>query len=511
MCNECDSAESREQWAENWYYEEIIVTLKSERQRKRVFEVPGNHPILMSMEKDGVENKTRVRRITFWVKVGGEENIRYRCLQAFVIGTKSGLDEEDWLTANSDIWPLALPKAEMGKILKAGGTTQWSTLRKELHAVCNYSSFGSRLFRSSLGVLAEEAIAAALETSMESFKKIAEPSKADCAKAKSEVMKTIWAIPGIDHVQDKRKVTVEYRGIEINCDAHSIEGQVDVFFAAYMRGKATELGTLIPLPGEADMFESATATAAMSKSMGDAHALRTLMATIVGSMKPPLNAEVIEDRIETCENNSNPLHLRVCVLGKERLMQYKARMVKADPEYWMDMQILKALAGSVGASSLYSKFIALLPTEAETVDLRCCWSKASELMALESYKWASSSTQGHISAAVAMLHDLMGGLTPTLPEVPPAFLREVYAQLPHFLKVRLSKDENEKRGGGSKPAVLSGLEAVRFKWEVVQNRSKKEQKLADLEELTTYSWLLADTEQGALTAKVAEIHEQLSV
>eukprot|EP00971_Amphidinium_carterae_P348138 6490344-Amphidinium_carterae.1 len=187
----------------------------------------------------------------------------------------------------------------MSKILKAGGASKWSTLRKELHAVCNYSSFGSRLFRDSLGVLAEEAIAAALVSSMESFKTIAEPSKSDCAKAKSEVMKTIWAIPGINHVQDKRQVTVEYRGIELKCDTHSIEGQVDLFFAAYMRGKATELGTLIPLPGEADMFESETASAGVSKSMGDAHTLRTLMATIVGSMKPPLNAEVIEDRVET--------------------------------------------------------------------------------------------------------------------------------------------------------------------------------------------------------------------
>eukprot|EP00971_Amphidinium_carterae_P000533 10891-Amphidinium_carterae.1 len=91
-------------------------------------------------------------------------------------------------------------------------------------------------------------------------------------------------------------------------------------------------------------------------------------------------------------------------------------------------------------------------------------------MALDSYKWASSSTQGHISAAIAMLHDLMGGLTPTLPETPPAFLREVYAQLPHFLKVKLSGAENEKRGGVNKPTLLSGLEAIRFKWEVVQNR-----------------------------------------
>eukprot|EP00971_Amphidinium_carterae_P348068 6490302-Amphidinium_carterae.4 len=55
--------------------------------------------------------------------------------EAFLIGTKSGLDEEDWLNANADIWPLALPRPEMKKILETAGDGKWASLKKELYVV----------------------------------------------------------------------------------------------------------------------------------------------------------------------------------------------------------------------------------------------------------------------------------------------------------------------------------------------------------------------------------------
>eukprot|EP00971_Amphidinium_carterae_P340133 6478320-Amphidinium_carterae.2 len=88
-------------------------------------------------------------------------------------------------------------------------------------------------------------------------------------------------------------------------------------------------------------------------------------------------------------------------------MQYKARMIKADPEYWMDMQILKSLAGSAGAEALHNRFLSHLPSESETCDLRVCWSNTSAILSLESFKWASETTQGHLMTGVAMVNELL--------------------------------------------------------------------------------------------------------
>eukprot|EP00971_Amphidinium_carterae_P154358 3060951-Amphidinium_carterae.2 len=217
-------------------------------------------------------------------------------LEAFLIGTKSGLDEEDWLKSNDDIWPLALPREEMKKILASAGTVKWSTLRRELHIVSNYSSFGARLFKDSLGVLAEDAVAAALASSMETFVEINSPSKSDVAKTMQEVMLVIDAIPGISNVPAKRKVMVKYRSLDLECEVTSLQGHVDLFFQSYMRGKATELGKLMPLPGEREIIGNIPdGTPVVSSVMSDAHALRTLLHNIVNAMEPPLNGERIEE------------------------------------------------------------------------------------------------------------------------------------------------------------------------------------------------------------------------
>eukprot|EP00971_Amphidinium_carterae_P348070 6490302-Amphidinium_carterae.6 len=192
-------------------------------------------------------------------------------------------------------------------------------------------------------------------------------------------------------------------------------------------------------------------------------------------------------------------------------MQYKARMVHADQNYWMDMQILKALSGSVGASSLYKRFKELLPSASIACDLKSTWAKASELVSLESFKWASTTTQGHLNAAIAMLNELLRGICPTPMDTPPAFITEVRASLQYFCRVDLTAAENEKRCGTKEPTHLAGHDAVQYKWGRVQAKDKKQVKLPELEELTTFSWLLSSDDQTRLTEKVVAVHELLNV
>eukprot|EP00971_Amphidinium_carterae_P348069 6490302-Amphidinium_carterae.5 len=112
-----------------------------------------------------------------------------------------------------------------------------------------------------------------------------------------DVMVEINAIPGVQNIAEKRQVKVYYRDIELQCEVHSLQSHVDLFYQAYMRGKATEMGTLMALPGESDMIDCPeSASIKVSSGMADAHTLRTLMNTIVSAMPPPLNAEKIEDR-----------------------------------------------------------------------------------------------------------------------------------------------------------------------------------------------------------------------
>eukprot|EP00971_Amphidinium_carterae_P154357 3060951-Amphidinium_carterae.1 len=173
-------------------------------------------------------------------------------------------------------------------------------------------------------------------------------------------------------------------------------------------------------------------------------------------------------------------------------------MVHADANYWMDLQILKGLSGQVGAESLYVRFKNLLPSAKVACDLKQTW-------------WASETTQGHLIAGVSVLNELMHGIVPVMPESPPEFLTSVMSALPHFLKVKLTGAENEARGFKKEPCVLSGLEALTYKWSELKGKDAKSLKLPQLEELTAYSWLLSEEDNAILTDMVSRKHEELSV
>eukprot|EP00971_Amphidinium_carterae_P253230 5027582-Amphidinium_carterae.1 len=60
------------------------------------------------------------------------------------------------------------------------------------------------------------------------------------------------------------------------------------------------------------------------------------------------------------------------------------------------------------------------------------------------------------------------------------------------MKVKLSASENEEWAGEKVALVLSGLDAINYKWADVKKTDKKKLKLPAVKELTTYAWLLSD-------------------
>lgn len=150
------------------------------------------------------------------------------------------------------VW-LVLPKEATETVMKA---TTWLDCEAELSLIVK-SKLGMRLFGSGLRSVQTEIVQSRI---MESFKAMmdkAEPITADAMRAKqSEVLKSLMSSEMLHSLPERRKITLQYLGQDIEVQVKSLHDHVSLAFAANWKTIAVFAGLVQPMFCELELVES---------------------------------------------------------------------------------------------------------------------------------------------------------------------------------------------------------------------------------------------------------------
>jgi hypothetical protein len=169
-----------------------------------------------------------------------------------------------------------------------------------------------------------------------------------------------------------------------------------------------------------------------------------------------------------------------------------------DPHWRLEAAFIAGCCGQAGSMALHERFLSLLPTESNAVELPAAVQSITILSSSKLATFVSKGAQGSMKSAVDLVVNMASGVAPTFHPNPCPLMSKVYSRLPFFCVAEKSK--------GKTVTKLRGKEAVEHLWENVKARDSQDLSLKDLEQVIVFAWLLPKAEQEAIMDLTKEIY-----
>ena len=120
--------------------------------------------------------------------------------QAYSLDRMTGASPVDFLARRCSVWPLALPKAPVEKILAVPDDANWASVAAELREACSSGPLGVKLFGTPVTVVLDAQMQAIVH---EELRKLAAKPKItgdDVLERKRSVNLAIEILPGVDAI-----------------------------------------------------------------------------------------------------------------------------------------------------------------------------------------------------------------------------------------------------------------------------------------------------------------------
>eukprot|EP00971_Amphidinium_carterae_P092686 1835478-Amphidinium_carterae.1 len=149
------------------------------------------------------------------------------------------------------LWPLVLPKKEVGEVFAVPEGTSMSTVGDALETLINSSSLGERIFTFALQDILAHKVQRVIKTELATLKGKDRLKEVDMRESKRKMLASIEQVDGIEGLTSRRTIEVEYRNLVFKMKVCSYQEQLELCSGAALRGWMTQAGALKALPGEA--------------------------------------------------------------------------------------------------------------------------------------------------------------------------------------------------------------------------------------------------------------------
>ena len=353
----------------------------------------------------------------------------------------------------------------------------WLDVANELDLVTRTSTVGKKMFSFAHELVVAERVSVVMSQCSEDLAKCENLTEPTMRETTNKAMDQLKLIGGIDDMAKKRKVTIVYRGVQVEMIVFSLAEELSLRGSAVLKARAVEAKKLDPLHCENELVDASLKQ--------DHQAFEEKLITAANIARRSANAMV------TAEGDPSGVVMRDILFAKQGVL------IQMDKSFKLEINFVASFTGAGGEERLISKIKECLPSGDIEMQPKDSVGKLCALMNTQLFRFCSAGGQGKVSTVRQFVTSLSMGQRPNLQQLDNSdFMKSIGIRLANFARVVQS--------GGSEaaPQVLLGKAAVDHIF-LAAKRKIEANTPYDLELLSTFAkfhWLL-DAEQREQAAQ----------
>eukprot|EP00971_Amphidinium_carterae_P198971 3948535-Amphidinium_carterae.1 len=144
-----------------------------------------------------------------------------------------------------------MPKSDVEVLRDHPANSGWIEVMASVEAVVGTSSLGKKMFAFAAASVSDAVLDKKVEDELKKLKGRAEITEKVYGDARTSCEEAVSKMSGADCLNEKRKLTIKYRGWDVPVVVSSSSEEIKMKLAMRVRGWAVQLNLLKALPGEA--------------------------------------------------------------------------------------------------------------------------------------------------------------------------------------------------------------------------------------------------------------------
>ena len=359
-------------------------------------------------------------------------------------------------------------------------TGGWEQVEASLVSVVHASKIGSKLFSCATQQVFGELVTREIGKGVATTFAMPRVTAASLMKEQQRVIDAIRKINGMDLYDEKRKITLCYRGRDFGYQCKSLADEIDMSFMTHLKSAAVNCGDLVPVFCE------------MSLCDGGPRGLKGQISDdILGRCRA---ARVQVNRGLDGAKNKDGANV-LTHLAKER-----KSVELTDSTFLVEIQFFTGMVGKDGEAALFSMVRNYMPGPEPlgSKTIENVLTSVSGLASRSIYKFCDTASQNQVTTMVSLLTDLHQGRSPKFASSSSDFLVECKQAMRNFARCTLTIK--------GKDTELVAERAVTEMAKRALQGDQATKTLADLEGPTRFGWMLSNDQR----AQIAELRQKVT-